>query len=136
MCLDGRLLAIEQVAALPTSYTPHPSTSRLKIKKTASAPKGFDEMIWMTEKKVFHLEYNFGFESVRIPVRVKFEFGVKEGTLVDDTLTKSMLYNKQLLEKQYPEFDHVSLQKSIEKKVDHELQQHLLSCGFIQHETE
>jgi hypothetical protein len=93
-------------------------------------------MIWMTEKNVFHLEYNFGFESVRIPVRVKFEFGVKQGTLVDHTLTRSMLYNKQFLEKRYPEFDHASLQKSIEKKVDNELQQHLLACGFIEQEGE
>jgi len=88
-------------------------------------------MIWMVEKKVFHLDYNFGFESVRIPVRVKFEFGVKEGALVHDSLTKSMLYNKELLEKRYPELDQTSLQRSIERKVDDELQQHLRACGLI-----
>ena len=93
-------------------------------------------MIWMVGKKVFHLDYNFGFESVRIPVRVKFEFGVKNGILVHDSFTRSILYNKQLLEKRYPEFDQTSLHKSIEKKVDNELQQHLHICGFLKQETE
>jgi hypothetical protein len=88
-------------------------------------------MIWMVEKKVFYLDYNFGFESARIPVRVKFEFGVKEGTLVHHTLTRSMLYNKQLLEKRYPEFDQASLHRSIEQKIDEQLQEHLRACGFI-----
>jgi hypothetical protein len=90
----------------------------------------------MVEKKVFHLDYNFGSESVRIPVRVKFEFRVEEGTLVHNSLTKSILYNKELLEKRYPELDQTSLQESIEKKVDKELQEHFHASGFTEQETD
>ena len=72
-------------------------------------------MIWMAEKKVFQLVFDLGFESVKIPVRVKFEFEVKEGDLVPDSLTKTILYNKQLLGRRYPNLDQASFQRSIEK---------------------
>ena len=88
-------------------------------------------MIWMTEKKVFQLVFDLGFESVEIPVRVKFEFEVKEGNLVPDSLTKTMLYNKQLLQRRYPSLDQASFQRSIERKVDNEIREHLQEHGFI-----
>lgn len=34
-------------------------------------------MIWLTEKKVIYHVFDLGFESVEIPVRVKFEVEVK-----------------------------------------------------------
>ena len=88
-------------------------------------------MIWMVEKKVFQLVFDLGIESVKIPVRVKFEFEVKEGNLVPDSITKTMLYNKQLLERRYPNLDQASFQSSIERKVDNEIQKHLQEHGFI-----
>ena len=91
-------------------------------------------MIWMVEKKVFQLVFNLGFERVEIPVRVKFEFEVKEGNLVPDSLTKTMLYNKQLLERRYPDLDQASFQASIERKADNEIQKHLQEHGYIAEE--
>ena len=88
----------------------------------------------MVDKKVFHLVFDLGFESVEIPVRVKFEFEVKEGNLVPDSLTKTMLYNKQLLERRYPDLDQGSFKRSIERKVDNEIQKHLIEHGFIAEE--
>ena len=89
-------------------------------------------MIWMCEKRVFSFVFDLGLESVTIPVRVKFEFEVKEGTLVPDSLTKSMLYNRQLLERRYPNLDQASFHHSIERKVDGEIQKYLYECGFIE----
>ena len=91
-------------------------------------------MIWLAEKKVFQLVFDLGFESVKIPVRVKFEFEVKEGKLVSDPLTKTILYNRQLLERRYPSLDHASFQRSIEKKVEDEIQKYLQEHGFIAEE--
>lgn len=91
-------------------------------------------MIWMVDKKVFQLVFDLGFESVEIPVRVKFEFEVKEGNLVPDSLTRTMLYNKQLLERRYPSLDQASFQRSIERKVDNEIQKYLQEHGFITEE--
>jgi hypothetical protein len=93
-------------------------------------------MIWMVEKKVFQLVFDLGFESVEIPVRVKFEFEVKEGTLVPDSLTKSMIYNKQLLERRFPHLDQASLQRSIERKVDNEIQKYFHEHEFLKKEEE
>jgi hypothetical protein len=89
-------------------------------------------MIWLVEKKVFKIGIDLGFESVKIPVRVKLEFEVKEGNLVPDSLSKTMLYNKQLLGRRYPELDQASLQRSIERKVESEIQKHLHEHGFIE----
>lgn len=91
-------------------------------------------MIWMVEKKVFQLVFDLGFERVEIPVRVKLEFEVKEGNLVLDSLTKTMLYNKQLLERRYSNLDQASFQRSIERKVDNEIQKHFQEHGFLAEE--
>lgn len=88
-------------------------------------------MIWVVEKKVFQLVFDLGFESVKIPVRVRLEFEVKEGNLIPDSLTKSMLYNKLLLERRYPNLDQASFHRSIERKVESEIQKYLQEHGFI-----
>ena len=38
--------------------------------------RGPTEMVWIVEKKVFYHLIDLGFESVDVPVRVKFEFEV------------------------------------------------------------
>lgn len=86
----------------------------------------------MCEKRVFRLVFDLGFKNVTIPVRVKLEFEVKEGTLVPDSITKNMLYNKQLLERRYPSLDQASFHRLIERKVDSEIQKYLHESGFIE----
>jgi len=104
----------------------------VKEKSLARTTIGAALMIWMVEKKVFQIVLNLGFESVKIPVRVKLEFEVKEGNLVPDSLTKNMLYNRQLLERRYSNLDQASLQRSIERKVESQIQKHLQEHGFIE----
>ena len=91
-------------------------------------------MIWMVEKKVFQINLNLGFESARIPVRVKLEFEVREGNLVPDSLIKHVLYNRHILERRYSSLDQSSLHRSIEKKVESEIQKYLQEHGFIEEE--
>jgi len=88
-------------------------------------------MVWLVEKKIFYHFLDLGFESVEIPIRVKFEFEIKEGALVPDSITKDILYNRSALERRYPNLDIVSLQKSIEKKVDSEIHKYLRACGYV-----
>ena len=59
-------------------------------------------MVWLVEKKIFHHQFDLGFEGVAIPIRVKFEFEVRDGALVPDSLSKNVLYNQSALEKRYP----------------------------------
>jgi hypothetical protein len=45
----------------------------------------------MVEKKILNHVLDMGFECVEIPVRIKFEFEVKERVFVPDTLSKETL---------------------------------------------
>jgi len=92
-------------------------------------------MVWVVEKKVFYHFFDLGFERVEIPVRVKFEFEVKEGVLVPDSISKTMLYNRPALERHYPNLDLASLQRSLEKKVDRDIHTYLRECGYLGEES-
>ena len=78
-------------------------------------------MVWIVEKKVFHHFFDLGFETVRIPIRVKFEFEVKKGILVPGSISKSILYN----------LDPARLQQTIEEAADNEIQKYLQECGYL-----
>ena len=59
-------------------------------------------VVWVVEKKVFYHILDLGFESVGIPIRVKFEFETREGALIPDSLTFEHLFNKDALLERYP----------------------------------
>ena len=48
-------------------------------------------MVWLTEKKILHHVLDLGYERVKIPVRVKFEFEIKEGAYVSQSLATHTL---------------------------------------------
>jgi hypothetical protein len=88
-------------------------------------------MVWVVEKKVFYHILDLGFESVGIPVRVKFEFEVKEGIFVPDSLAIESLYNKQAIVNRYPGVKKDILDQEIEKTVRCEIRNHLKNCDYI-----
>lgn len=92
-------------------------------------------MVWLVEKKVFYHHLNLGFERVKIPVRVKFECEVRDGALVRGSISKSILYNKKLLEKRYPFLVQETLERAIAEKVDKEIHNYLKGCGFVREEN-
>jgi hypothetical protein len=47
-------------------------------------------MAWFVEKKVVYHLLDLGFERIEIPIRVKFEFEVKEGVFVPDSLANAL----------------------------------------------
>ena len=88
-------------------------------------------MVWVVEKKVVHHLMDMGFERVKIPVRVKFEYEVKEGALVPDSLSTHTLYNKKALEKRYPQLNLASLETAINKTVNKAIFRHLKEFGLF-----
>ncbi len=88
-------------------------------------------MVWMLEKKVFYHILDMGFESVGIPVRVKFEFEVQDGSFVPDTLSTEHLYNLQAVEKQYPQVKSEILENDIKKTIHREIEKYLIENGFL-----
>ena len=88
-------------------------------------------MVWVVEKKVFYHILDMGFESVGIPVRVKFEFDVKDGKLVSDSLSFESLYNQQAVVNRYPGVKKDLLEIEIQKTVQREIQNYLQSFEYI-----
>lgn len=88
-------------------------------------------MVWFVEKKVFHHVLDLGFERVKIPIRVKFEFEVKEGAFVHNSISIQTLYNKQALEKRYPTLKPEFLEKAIYKTVKQEIHNYLKKCEYL-----
>ena len=88
-------------------------------------------MVWVVKKKVFYHILDIGFESVGIPVRVKFEFDVKNGKFVSDSLSVLSLYNQQAVVNRYPGVRKDLLETEIQKTVQQEIQNYLQSCGYL-----
>ena len=93
-------------------------------------------MVWVVEKKVFYHILDLGFESMGIPVRVKFEFQVKEGLFVPDSLSIESLYNKQAVVNRYPSVKKDIMDQEIDKTVRCEIRKYLKNCGYIYESTE
>ena len=88
-------------------------------------------MVWVVEKKIFYHILDMGFESVGIPVRVKFEFDIQDGRFVKDSLSVESLYNQQAVIKRYPGVKVDSLEKEIQKTIQREIHNYLQDCGYI-----
>ncbi len=93
-------------------------------------------MVWIVEKKVFYHSLDLDYDRVEIPIRTKFEFEVKDGGLVLDSLSRDILYNHRVLERRYPDLDLANLQKSIENTVDREIDKYLRGCGYLDAERQ
>lgn len=88
-------------------------------------------MVWVVEKRIFYHILDMGFESVGIPLRVKFEFDVKEGTVVPDSLSVESLYNRQAVGKRYPSVNMDALDIEIQRTIHREIRSYLQNCGYI-----
>jgi hypothetical protein len=88
-------------------------------------------MVWIVEKRVVHHMLGLGIERVEIPIRVKFEFEVRRGSLVPDTLSAHTLYNRKALENRYPKLNLSSLEGAIDKTVKGEIMTYLRECGYL-----
>ena len=88
-------------------------------------------MVWLLEKKLVRHRVDLGFEIVEIPIRVKFEFEVKEVVFVPDTLSFQTLYNKKALQNRYPQLNLTSLENTIETTVNNLILEYIRECGFL-----
>ena len=91
--------------------------------------------MWLVEKKIIYHWLDMGFERVRIPVRVKFEFEVIEGSLVSDSLSFETLFNTQVLEKRYPRAKLEVLAGEVEQTVKRNIFGYLNDCGYLRAEV-
>ena len=88
-------------------------------------------MVWVVEKKIFYHILDMGFESVGIPVRVKFEFNVQEGVFLPDSLSVETLYNQPAIVRRYPNVKMHLLDNEIQQTVQKEIHSYLRTCGYL-----
>jgi len=88
-------------------------------------------MVWLLEKKIFHHILDLGYEGVAIPIRVKFEFEVRDGRFVPESLKYTSLYNKDALLNRYPNLDAAGLDKAIVRTVEKEIHTYLENNGYF-----
>lgn len=88
-------------------------------------------MVWVIDKKVVRHLLEAGSQLAEIPVRVKMEFELVDGTLVPDTLKLESLYNKDLVCKRFPNIEGAWLDEEIDKTVKHAIDEHLRMQGYL-----
>ena len=72
-----------------------------------------------------------GFESVGIPVRVKFELDVQDGRFIPDSLEVESIYNQQAVVRRYPSLKKDILEKQVQATIHREIRKYLHNCGYI-----
>ena len=93
-------------------------------------------MVWVVEKKVFYHILDMGFESVGIPVRVKFEFDVQDGRFMPDSLEVESIYNQQAVVRRYPGVKKDVLEKEVQTTIHREIRKYFINCGYVSKNTE
>ena len=88
-------------------------------------------MVWLLEKKIFHHILDLGYEGVAIPIRVKFEFEIRDGRFVADSLKYESLYNQKALLNRYPNLDFGCLNREVTKTVKREIHKYLEINGYL-----
>jgi hypothetical protein len=62
---------------------------------------------------------------------VKFEFEIKDGSFVPDSLTSESLYNQQAIANQYPGVRKDTLEHEIQNTIQREIQKYLKFFGYV-----
>ena len=93
-------------------------------------------MVWVVEKKVFYHILDMGFESVGIPIRVKFEFDVQDGRFLPNSLSVELLYNQQAVLRRYPGVKMDVLEKAVQTTIHREIRNYLQDGGYINENIE
>jgi hypothetical protein len=87
-------------------------------------------MVWLVEKRIYYHYLDLGYEGVAIPIRVKFEFNVRDGALVRESLSTEHLYNCQALLNRYPSLKSERLEQDICETVKSRLHQYFIENGY------
>ena len=88
-------------------------------------------MVWVIDKKVVRHLLEVDDQLVEIPIRVKIEFELDDGTFVPDTLKLETLYNKDFVCKRFPDVDGDWLDEQVGNTVDHAIDEHLRMEGYM-----
>jgi hypothetical protein len=87
-------------------------------------------LIWIVDKKIVPYLIEQDGQLAEVPVRVKFEYAVEDGTVVEGTLCLEQLYNKGAVCRHFPELDDTELDEAVQATVERAIDEHLALAGF------
>ena len=89
-------------------------------------------MLWVVDKKVIRHTINAGTALVEVPIRIRFEYCLRDERFVEGTLKRDFLYNRPELLRRFPRLQERALDAEIEGTVDRTIVEHLMFAGYAE----
>ena len=89
-------------------------------------------MLWVVDKKVIRHTIDAGTALVEVPIRIRFEYCVRDERFVEGTLKRDFLYNRPELLRRFPRLETSALDAEIEGTVDRTIVEHLMFAGYAE----
>ena len=87
-------------------------------------------MLWVVDKKVIRHTIDAGTALVEVPIRIRFEYCLRDERFVEGTLKRDFLYNRPELVRRFPRLQESVLDADIEAAVDRTIVEHLMFAGY------
>ena len=89
-------------------------------------------MLWVVDKKIVKHTVATGEMLVEVPVRVRFEYGLRDERFVAGSMSRRFLYNRGALLRRLPRLDAAALEAEVERAVDRAIVEHLKFNGYAE----
>lgn len=89
-------------------------------------------MLWVVDKKIVKHTVATGDMLVEVPVRVRFEYGLRDERFVAGSMSRRFLYNRGALLRCLPRADAAALEAEVECAVDRAIVEHLKFNGYAE----
>ena len=89
-------------------------------------------MLWVVDKKVIRHTIDAGTALVEVPIRIRFEYCLRDERFVEGTLKRDFLYNRPELLRRFPRLQERALDAEIEGTVDRTIVEHLMFAGYAE----
>lgn len=87
-------------------------------------------MLWVVDKKVIRHTIDAGTALVEVPIRIRFEYCLRDERFVEGTVKRDFLYNRPELLRRFTRLEPGVLDADIEDAVDRTIVEHLKFAGF------
>lgn len=87
-------------------------------------------MLWVVDKKVIRHTIDAGTALVEVPIRIRFEYCLRDECFVEGTVKRDFLYNRPELLRRFTRLEPRVLDADIEDVVDRTIVEHLKFAGY------
>lgn len=87
-------------------------------------------MLWVVDKKVIRHTIDAGTALVEVPIRIRFEYCLRDERFVEGSVKRDFLYNRPELLRRFARLEPRVLDADIERVVDRTIVEHLKFAGY------